>query len=86
MSERILDIIYNYLSEHSPAPQSEKLEEEIKAYEKLEEILTKEQFALFSDFLSLYSHAFCQESVFYFKLGFSKGIQFVEEIQQNIDN
>ena len=74
----IIEILYLYFLEKEPARISEK---EAELYDKLMNILTKEQLTIFNDFLDLYANRKSDECERCFRIGFTKGARLLIETE-----
>ncbi len=61
----------------NPPTKSSKIEDEL--YEKLETLLTKEEFKVFEKFIDTYGDRMAEECNYYFKKGFKIAIRLIME-------
>ena len=60
-------------------PPTKSSEKEDNLYEKLQALLTKEEFKLFEDFIDTYGDRMAEECGYYFKKGFKIAIRLMME-------
>lgn len=60
-------------------PPTKSSEKEDNLYEKLQALLTKEEFKLFEDFVDTYGDRMAEECGYYFKKGFKMAIRLMME-------
>ena len=80
MNDSIIDILCEQIGDLYPPPVSDKIDEEIEAYDALAKTLTEEQKKLLENLLLLNGFAFTQECDHYFRLGFLTGCQLFKEL------
>ena len=64
-------------NECNPPTKSSEIEDNL--YEKLQALLTKEEFKLFEDFVDTYGDRMAEECGYYFKKGFKMAIRLMME-------
>ena len=77
----ILEILFYYYCEQIGIIKSKWDEEEKRAYELLEDSLSKTQKKLFNEWEDLHNFRNCEEIYFWFEFGFKKGAELMEIIK-----